>query len=380
MRDGWVERTLGDVTECSWGNTGITKTKYVDSGYLAYSASGADGFLKSFEHDRSAVILSAIGAQCGKTWFADGKWTAIKNTIWLKSNNSVLLDEYLYYLSNREQFWQIRGQAQPFISLGDVKKTKVLLPSLQEQKRIVDLISSMDSYVEALRWQFEVANKFRNSVLHDLFRGGDNGWKRLTVTEVSKMIKRGHAPLYTEEQSVTVLNQKCVRNGRLNLEFSRQTDANLKPVKDWAYLNENDTVVNSTGVGTLGRTAFVGRLSQPTTVDSHVTIVRPNPEIIEPGFLGLMLHFKEQEIEGFATGSSGQTELSREALGSLVITVPPIHEQKRIVDFISSIDDMTFQMEITLENSKDLRSGLSSELLLGKHEIPATYDKVMDVA
>ena len=145
MRKGWVEYSLDDVTECSWGNTGTTKSKYVDSGYLAYSASGADGFLEWFEHDRTAVVLSAIGAQCGKTWFAEGKWTSIKNTIWLKSDNSNLLDKYLFYLSNRDQFWQIRGQAQPFISLGDVKKTKVTLPPLPEQKRIVDLISSVDS-------------------------------------------------------------------------------------------------------------------------------------------------------------------------------------------------------------------------------------------
>jgi type I restriction enzyme S subunit len=109
MREGWVEYSLDDVTECSWGNTETTKSKYVDSGYLAYSASGADGFLEWFEHDRTAVVLSAIGAQCGKTWFAEGKWTSIKNTIWLKSDNSNLLDKYLYYLSNRDQFWQIRG-------------------------------------------------------------------------------------------------------------------------------------------------------------------------------------------------------------------------------------------------------------------------------
>ena len=148
--EGWVEKTLDLVTECSWGNTETTKSKYVDSGYLAYSASGADGFLDWFEHDRTAVVLSAIGAQCGKTWFAEGKWTSIKNTIWLKADNLNLLDKYLFYLSNRDQFWQIRGQAQPFISLGDVKKTKVLLPPIVEQERIIQVISGLDSFQDSL--------------------------------------------------------------------------------------------------------------------------------------------------------------------------------------------------------------------------------------
>ena len=181
MREGWVETTLDRVTECSWGNTETTKSKYVESGYLAYSASGADGFLDWFEHDRTAVVLSAIGAQCGKTWFAEGQWTSIKNTIWLKSDNLNLLDKYLFYLSNGDQFWQIRGQAQPFISLGDVKNTKVLLPPLPEQKRIVDLISSVDSYIEAISFQSEKNDKsncllssartLRDGLLSDLLSG-----------------------------------------------------------------------------------------------------------------------------------------------------------------------------------------------------------------
>lgn len=168
---GWTEKTLKEVTVCSWGNTEITKSKYVDSGYLAYSASGADGLLEWFEHDRSAVILSAIGAQCGKTWFAEGKWTAIKNTIWLKADNNELLDKYLFYLSNKEHFWQIRGQAQPFISLGDVKKTKVLLPPLTEQKTIVEIISSFDESVNHVNRTIEKSKNLRSGLLSDLLSG-----------------------------------------------------------------------------------------------------------------------------------------------------------------------------------------------------------------
>lgn len=380
MRDGWIETTLDSVTECSWGNTETTKSKYVESGYLAYSASGADGFLDWFEHDRTAVVLSAIGAQCGKTWFAEGQWTSIKNTIWLKSDNSNLLDKYLFYLSNRDQFWQIRGQAQPFISLGDVKKTKVLLPPLPEQKRIVDLISSVDSYIKALKQQLESAKKSRNAVLHEMLNTGSDDWLKTGLSEICMMIKRGQAPSYTEQRCVTVLNQKCIRSGRINFEFARQTDSNVKPVSEWAYLKAEDTLVNSTGVGTLGRVAFVGPQDELLTVDSHLTIVRPDKNKIQPAFLGLSLQFREADIEALAAGSSGQTELSREALGNLIITIPPVAEQKRIVEIITSMDKVTSQTQQAITETQNLRSGLLSELLSGEHEIPASYDKIMGAA
>ena len=377
MRDGWIETTLGEVSESSWGNTEITKSKYVPAGFLAFSASGADGFLDWFEHDTSAVILSAIGAQCGKTWFASGKWTAIKNTIWLKSNGVSLSDKYLFYLSNTEHFWQIRGQAQPFISLGDVKKKKLILPPLAEQERIVDLISSVDSYIEALQQQVDKARKSRNAVLHELLAKGGNGWEIAALTQLCLLIKRGQSPSYTEKKSVTVLNQKCIRNGKLFFEFSRQTDSNLKPINDWAYITNKDTLVNSTGVGTLGRAAFVGELNEPATVDSHVTIVRPNQEKIYPPFLGLTLNFRESDIESLAAGSSGQTELSRDALGNLILSIPPLEEQKRIVELISVFDNQINALDSTITKSQNLRSALLSDLLSGNHEIPKMYDKII---
>jgi type I restriction enzyme S subunit len=194
------------------------------------------------------------------------------------------------------------------------------------------------------------------------------------------MIKRGQAPSYTDQKSVTVLNQKCIRDGKIQLEFARQTDHNVKPINEWAFLKPEDTLVNSTGVGTLGRVAFAGALDELLTVDSHLTIVRPDKNKIQPSFLGLSLHFREKDIEGLAAGSSGQTELSREALGSLIITIPPLPEQKRIVEIISSMDEVTEQTHIAIEKSRNLRSGLLSDLLSGEHEIPASYDKVMGAA
>ena len=69
--------TLGDVADVSWGDTSTTKKSYSSSGFDAYSASGRDGLLPYFDYDRTGVVISAIGAECGKTWLAKGKWSCI---------------------------------------------------------------------------------------------------------------------------------------------------------------------------------------------------------------------------------------------------------------------------------------------------------------
>jgi type I restriction enzyme S subunit len=169
--DDWTETTLGEIAEASWGNTSVTKKQYKESGYTAFSASGPDGFVDWFEHDEKGVVLSAIGALCGKTWLADGKWTPIKNTIWIKSKSEECLTEYLFLVSKIPDLWPIRGQAQPFISLGDVRQVDLSLPPVTKQMQIVEIVSSMDEVIQSTEQAVADAKNLRSGLLSDLLSG-----------------------------------------------------------------------------------------------------------------------------------------------------------------------------------------------------------------
>jgi len=64
---GRCEYRLGDVTNLNWGDTKTTKKSYTHVGFPAYSATGQDGFLPYHDFDCTGVVLSAIGANCGRT-------------------------------------------------------------------------------------------------------------------------------------------------------------------------------------------------------------------------------------------------------------------------------------------------------------------------
>jgi len=115
------ERLLSDVLDIQWGDTKTTKAKYSEDGYVAFSASGPDGFLPHFDYDEPGVVLSAIGANCGKTFLAIGKWSCIKNTMRMISRSDELSVKYFFYLSQQKDFFPIRGSAQPFISQTDIR-------------------------------------------------------------------------------------------------------------------------------------------------------------------------------------------------------------------------------------------------------------------
>ena len=135
---------LGDYTDLTWGDTNTTKNSYLTEGYLAYSASGPDGKLDHYDYDCEGIVLSAIGADCGKTWFASGKWSCIKNTIRFWSTFDDLDNRFLYFATREKDFWPRRGGAQPFIPQGDARNCSIPLPPICLQRKFVEIAEQAD--------------------------------------------------------------------------------------------------------------------------------------------------------------------------------------------------------------------------------------------
>lgn len=97
-------------------------------------------------------------------------------------------------------------------------------------------------------------------------------WKETTLGEIAEYINRGFSPKYVETDGEMVINQKCIRDGRINFLLTKLTDMH-KPITSEKILKKGDILINSTGVGTAGRIAQFNEESI-ATADSHITIVR----------------------------------------------------------------------------------------------------------
>ncbi len=89
---------------------------------------------------------------------------------------------------------------------------------------------------------------------------------------LTTLISRGITPKYTDRSEQIVVNQKCIRNHSLDLSLAR---SHLPKSINDKWIKFGDLLINSTGDGTLGRSAQVWFEPNNLTVDSHVTIVRP---------------------------------------------------------------------------------------------------------
>ena len=156
---------LGEFTDLTWGDTNTTKNSYVADGYLAFSASGPDGKLDHYDYDREGIVLSAIGADCGKTWFAEGKWSCIKNTIRFWSISEVLDNHYLFLATRDKEYWPRKGGAQPFIPQGEARDCVIPLPPLDLQLVFVELANQADKSKFELKQAIEKIDKVMRALL-----------------------------------------------------------------------------------------------------------------------------------------------------------------------------------------------------------------------
>ncbi|MCE1180857.1 MAG: restriction endonuclease subunit S [Rhodocyclales bacterium] len=247
------------------------------------------------------------------------------------------------------------GSSVPGFNLGQLKRHEILLPPLIEQKRIADFLEVLDDRITLLRetnatleaiaqalfksWFVdfdpvrakhagrapEGMDEAAAALFPDTFEESElslvpKGWEVAALGDCCAYLNRGISPKYVEEAGVRVINQKCIRDFVVDLSKARRHDPEQRKIAG-RELQIGDVLVNSTGVGTLGRVAQVLSLPEPLIVDSHVTVVRANDRL-SWNYLGLLMMRKQPEIEGFGEGTTGQTELSRGKLASIKVLIP----------------------------------------------------------
>lgn len=196
------------------------------------------------------------------------------------------------------------------------------------------------------------------------------GWGIKKLGSVTDYLNRGISPKYLEDGGVLVLNQKCIRDFRVDVSKGRRHDPSQRKI-DGRTLEVGDVLVNSTGVGTLGRVAQVLHLSEPTIVDSHVTVVRAGGEI-NCSYLGCYINWMQPDIEAMGEGSTGQTELSRLKLAELSMLTPCQDVLKAFDVLISPLTAEISEKERESVKLAKLRDTLLPKLLSGELRVPDT--------
>jgi type I restriction enzyme S subunit len=181
-----------------------------------------------------------------------------------------------------------------------------------------------------------------------------SSWANATIGEVTEYLSRGKSPKYTDRSTLPVINQRSIRWFGIQDEHLKYVHESQIP--EWTserYIRDGDILWNSTGTGTIGRACLVRGedLTPRKVVDSHVTIIRVQPEVVDPRYLFAWIRGPEVQgtIEDLASGSTNQIELNRSTIQAMRVPVAPLNEQRRISNKLDSVLDRVEQCRERLD-------------------------------
>jgi type I restriction enzyme S subunit len=372
MRDDWTETTLGDIASFEYGKP--LKAENRDGvGFPVFGSAGEVGrHSEPLIRDAPVIVVGRKGT-AGAVWWSDLPCSVIDTAYFVVPKISLDF-KYLFQLLGFLDLPSLTAQTGvPGLNRERAYSSEVALPPIAEQKRIVDVVSSVDAYINALQQQVDAARTARNAVLSKLIL--DSSSISVSLGDVVKIVAPLVDPTDSRYSKMPHIGVERIQSstGRI-LEFKTALEDGVTSGK---YLFQADDVLFSKIRPELRKASFPGWVGLSS---AEVYPLSCSPRVI-PRYLLFILLSNEFSLEVIAkSGRTKMPKVNRSELLSIDIFLPSIAEQQRIVEIVSSMDDVIQSAERAIVEAKNLRSGLLSDLLSGEHEIPVSYDAFLEAA
>ena len=399
----WLVVPANQMFKSRSGNSKLIKGKLFNQAgpklFPGYSASGQDVWLSDWEHQGVAVILSAVGARCGKAFLAKGKWSAIANThiIWI--DEEFFLPEFAYLILNNEDFWIRSGSAQPFVKVKSTLEKLIGVLSLEEQKLIISKIKAFTSMLADLQVakheHLNLSSRARESALNSISTAQtqeefNTAWNRIqqnweviagtpeSVKDIRRLIVHlGLSGWLTKNLSdfqdkalgeiVTLINGRAYKQQELlqsGIPVIRIQ--NLNGGNNWFYSNLELPMDKKCVSGDLlfAWSASFGPYiwNGPEAIyHYHIWKVVPSSYVTRD-YLYYLLQDKTEEIRSASHGLA-MLHMTKSGMESMMVRIPSIEQQNQAVHMIKELLGICDKLEACLIAKDELSGKLSRAIV-----------------
>lgn len=347
-------------------SSGLIKGEVADepngSLYPGFSASGQDVWLDKPQFSGAGIVLSAVGARCGKAFEARGEWGTVANTVALIPQPGYDV-HFLWYLVNDEEFWEKGGAAQPYVRVAETLDRRLLIPSLPVQRAIADYLDAETARIDAL-----IEKKRRMVVLLEERYAADRATKVLGTFD--PVTATGIHPEGWCEVLLGVLVE--LQRGH-DLPTDDRRGGDVPVVSSGGVSGWHDiAAARGPGVvtgryGTIGEVYYVEGDYWPLNTTLYVKDFRGN----EPRWVFHALAALPLDIDA---AKSAVTGINRNVVGNLRVPVPRSEVQREVARHLDDAARIITQTSGQLVSQIDLlterRRALITAAVTGQLDIP----------
>ncbi|GAA8328245.1 hypothetical protein HpHA55_05010 [Helicobacter pylori] len=367
----WQRVRLGDIAEIKRG-VRITKNELDVFGKYPVVSGGVGflGYTNNFNRYENTITIAQYGT-AGYVNFQKNKFWANDICFCVYHNKDVIKNIFLYYFLkvNQNYLYEISNRnATPYsISKDKILDFEILLPPLNEQIAIANILSDLDRYLynlDALILKKESVKKALSFELlsqRKRLKGFNQAWQRVRLGDICEFGNGGaYETLIVENGNFKLISLNSIDiNGNLKNTMKRVNfyDNSLK---------QDDIVMVLSDVAHgdfLGLCAVIP--SNDYVLNQRMGRLRKRNDCINILFLRLYINANQKYFKMQGQGSS-QLNLSKKAIEDFEILLPPINEQSAIANVLSTLDSEIISLKNKKRQFENIKKALNHDLMSAK--------------
>jgi type I restriction enzyme S subunit len=369
LKTDWPVKTLGDITTIATGKIDVNAATE-DGEYPFFTCSRDVYKIDDAPFEGKAILVAGNGDLNVK--YYEGRFNAYQRTYFLLSKNEdTFYPRYIFwFLENHLDVLRsgASGSTIKYIRLGDLSDALIAVPPLEEQKRIVALLDAANARVIELTACYEQARTHANNLFASALR---DALKPLDIWPVKRLgdlclfvrgpfggslkksvfVSTGHA-VYEQQHAIYGKFDKF----RYFVSFSK-----FQEMKRFEVF-PGDILMSCSG--TIGKTAIVP-VGAPAGIINQALLKLSCSEKLNNQYLCVWMRslYFQEAVFASVVGVALQNVASVAILKNIPISLPPLEQQKQIVERLDSMRAKTSEMAAAYDAKLTAATNLRQSIL-----------------
>ena len=368
LPEGWGIKKLSEVAPLQRGFD-LPTGKIKKGSYPVVYSNGISNYHNEFKVKGPGVITGRSGT-IGKVHYSDGNYWPHNTALWVtdfKDNNPRFI-YYLYTYVNLEKF--ATGSGVPTLNRNDVHSFEVLVPSCSEQKSIAEALSDTDNLIQSYEKLINKKKKIKQGAMQQLLTGkkrlpGFSGdWEIKKLGEIARMQSGGTPRTEVKQFYSGNIPWASINDMTASRKYLRYTEKKITQEgldKSSAVVFPEDTILYAM-YASIGECVIT---KKEVSSSQAILGIQCYDQILCVEYLYYYLSFIKCFMR--TQGQTGtQSNLNKNMVQNINITLPSIEEQKAIAQVLSDMDAEIEALEEKLKKVKTIKQGMMQELLTGR--------------
>lgn len=304
----------------------------------------------------------------------------------LSCKNEIFPRYLLYILFSKEVIEQcnkmMMGGQYPALNQSQVAKIEIPLPPLPEQRRIAEILGTVDSAIQNVGGAIESTERLKKGLMQRLLTRGigherfkfskeldseiPEEWKVAELSEIGE-VTTGKTPSTFNDTywngEVPFITPVDIQDSKYVYRTERYvTPAGTNQVQ--RILPKNAVLVVCIG-STIGKTAIT---HVESITNQQINSIICATEVADPNYVYYAISFKNELLKSYS-GVAAVPIIKKSLFEQFKLPLPPLPEQRRIAEILSAVDRKLELERRRKEKLSRVKKGLMNELLTGRKRV-----------